>query len=172
MIDIYTDGGVIGKNPSKHGGTWAFVAVRGGASVFENSGILLPESVGTPAISNNMAELIAVMNAVEWSQRWPTTIYTDSIISLYRLNNKKSKWAGIPDPIRNLFLRIRSEHSCLHKAVLVKGHPTKADLERGTSEHGIPVSPWNVRADKLCGMVAAEARSYAAHEIRRGVRCG
>jgi ribonuclease HI len=150
MLDIYTDGGVIGRNPSPIGGTWSFVVVRDGRLFFEDSGIVTPETVGLDEVTNNMTELIAVMNAVEWSRQWPTTIYTDSLISLYRLSKKKSKFAGIPDPIRLRFLQVRSEHTKLFTPILVKGHPTKADLRRGRTQSGVPVSLWNVRADRLC----------------------
>ena len=160
-IDIYTDGGVIGKNPSERGGTWGFVVVKDGKAIYELSGILRPIDISLPVVTNNMTELWAIMSALEWSNAWTPTIYTDSIISFYRLTKKKAKWAGIPNDIRERFVAARSRHALPVKAVHLKGHPTKAMLASGRCPKGTPVSKWNVRADDLCN---AEARRFARGE--------
>jgi hypothetical protein len=35
--------------------------------------------------------------------------------------------------------------------VLLGGHPTGEDLERGTNRHGRRVSKWNAHVDEACG---------------------
>ena len=53
-IALYTDGGVIGQNPSPIGGTWAWCMVsEGGERTRHAYGYVTPADLGTPTVSNN-----------------------------------------------------------------------------------------------------------------------
>src|SRR4051812_27988621 len=95
-LDFYTDGGVIGANPSPIGGTWAFCIVDAGERITCESGIITPEQAGLPAITNNLTELLAIVNgreALPWA--WSGTIYSDSWVSLQRVF-LAAKLANVP----------------------------------------------------------------------------
>ena len=53
-IALYTDGGVIGQNPSPIGGTWAWCMVGAdGTRTRHAYGSVTPADLGTPTVSNN-----------------------------------------------------------------------------------------------------------------------
>lgn len=164
MIDLYCDGGLIGSNPSKIGGTWAWVQVEDGQEVGHDCGHLTPVSIALNAVTNNFTELYAVCRGLRrMPTGWNGVIYTDSNVTRLRvrLNGKgKPAMRGIP-----LWLQARliAEQSRLgkYKVSLLAGHPTKQELadgfrERignpvwGRPEGNVPVSKHNVRCDELC----------------------
>lgn len=153
---LYTDGGVIKKNPSVIGGTWAFVAVDAdGHRLFEQSGIV-PAPPSRP-VSNNHTEQIAITKALEaMPDGWSGTVYSDSQIALGRVF-RGWKENNLP---RNISERSRAALARMGhiRTVLLQGHPTKADLAVGIGKkRNLPVSIHNVRADELCGI---EAKNY------------
>lgn len=151
---VYTDGGVIRKNPSPHGGTWAWCAIdAAGVLLRDDSGLVTPADVGLPAVSNNLTELLAAVKAMAGlPDLWEGTIYTDSFVTLCRITTGK-KFAGIP---AGLVETCRFHRGRLrHKAALLGGHPNRAELAAGVRKDGTPVSQWNVRCDKECGRLAA-----------------
>lgn len=159
---VYTDGGVIGLNPSMIGGTWAFCYVdAGGKRRHDAAGIVRPADVGLPTITNNLTELLAAVMALEsLPEGWTGTMYTDSLITLYRVQGfqpnrrRPAKFNGIPGFLRDR-LKIAVGRLGAFSLVLLGGHPTKADLARGARLGGLPVSAHNVWCDRAC---TAQAR--------------
>ena len=81
---VYCDGGVIRRNPSPIGGTWAYIWTRTNESVREDRG-LMPVSDDWPAISNNHSELQALVEAMEHlPDGWAGVICTDSGVTIAR----------------------------------------------------------------------------------------
>lgn len=163
MIEqAYADGGVAGVNPSAIGGTWAWVHVSGGVAVREASGAVTPAQAGLPRITNNLTELLACLHCLEaLPDGWDGTLYTDSNVTRCRLVNDDPGMAGIPEDMqaRAWDARLRLGR---FKVVLLDGHPTQAQLASGVGKRGNPCSPWNVRADRLCGIEAKKLLA-AAH---------
>jgi len=160
LIDIqsvYADGGVIGANPSPIGGTWAWCQVRDGSIVRSASSVITPTEAGLPAITNNLTELLAILNArASLPYAWTGAIYSDSWVSLQRVF-LAAKLANVPD-----WLIVRLQ--CMQRDgwfsgcswQLLDGHPTKAQLMAGVGKRGRPVSKWNVFCDEACGRRARE----------------
>lgn len=169
---IFCDGGVLLKNPSPHGGTFAACLIKGddpesGVLCEEISGVVYPTKEN-PLITNNFTEMLALQMALEgfWSmvlkgeyQGDNPIIYSDSQITLERAFGNYP-WAGIPDPMRQSVQAIVAamRHSGEVKYVLVAGHPTRAQLAQGYkikkngSRH--PVSKWNKYCDEQCAALA------------------
>lgn len=155
---LYADGGVILKNPSPHGGAWAFCWVSQGVRTRTDSGLVLPREYGLEAVTNNVTELLAAVKAlqsVEHVGGWRGVLWTDSQVTLYRLLNARS-WKGIPYPLRDEALRLRRLLWPLDVR-LVAGHPTLVQLAAGRDEKGTPASEHNVWCDSACG---EESRKY------------
>lgn len=162
---VFTDGGVIGKNPSEVGGTWAFCHVGAdGKRLRDGCGVVQPSDVGLPAVTNNLTELLAAVLALEGlPEEWEGTFHTDSLVTLYRVRGyqrgeKPSKFNGIPDSIRS---RLESAVDRLGRftCMLLGGHPSKKDLARGSRADGTPVSIHNVYCDQIC---STQARKFLA----------
>ncbi len=163
VIALFADGGVVRKNPSPLGGTWAWCHVDdAGESVEHQSGIVTPAEVGTPAVSNNQTELIAVVRGLaELPPGWRGTVYTDSYVTLCRIT-KGERFEGIAAELEREARQLRRSRT--FAVVLLGGHPTRLDLARGRRADGLPVSPHNVFCDKACTRQAQEflARRAAA----------
>lgn len=158
IVALYCDGGVVGKNPSEVGGTWAWCGVdASGRRVIERGGFV-PARPGRP-VTNNHTEQIAITLALEaMPAGWTGTVYSDSNVALGRVFKG---WATNNLP-RNISERSAAALRRLGKVetVLLQGHPTKADLERGVgAKRGYPVSEHNVWCDEECGR---QARSVAS----------
>lgn len=152
----FTDGGVGFVNPSPHCGTWAFCHVLDDKIVHQASGVVLPNQDGYgDTVSNNTSELLAIVRCVAaLPERWEGVLYGDSLNSLNRFRGKGTP-KGVPKLLWQEMLFQRSRHPEL-KMVLLGGHPTRADLERGVRGDGKLVSPWNVAMDKECCRLAEE----------------
>ena len=158
MIDsVYTDGGVVLKNPSDIGGTWAYCYVNEGGLVSEASGYFLPGDLGMKQFTNNFTELLAALLAMEGlPDNWCGTIYTDSFVTKCRIELETVKFNGIPYPIQ---ARVRYTRRRLggYKVVLLGGHPSKADIVAGyRKKDNLPVSVFNKRCDDLRRIRAKE----------------
>lgn len=154
IVAIYADGGVIKKNPSTIGGTWAWCGVNAaGERVIEKSGVV--EATEKRAVSNNHTEQIAITKALEaMPDGWSGIVYSDSQIALGRVF-KGWRENNLPKNIS-----VRSKKAVLRlghiETVLLQGHPTKEDLKNGIGKkRGFPVSIHNVWCDKACGIEAA-----------------
>ena len=155
---VFTDGGTIGKNPSRDGGSWAFVFTYGNVLIGEASGLIRPEMCGLPTVTCNVAELWAAVEAMEsLPDGWHGEILTDSSITKGRICpfKKKPSYANVPPDLKARLL-IAKARLGKFKATLIAGHPTDADLASGRSaENGNPVSLWNVRCDLECQRITA-----------------
>lgn len=156
VVELYCDGGVVGRNPSPIGGTWAFCGVdANGVRILERSGFV-PSPEGRP-ITNNHTEQIAIVKALEaMPDGWSGRVNSDSRIALGRVfHNFREK--NLPP---NVSERSRAAVRRLGRLTfrLVQGHPTKADLQNGIGKkRGLPVSEHNVWCDKACNDAKAEA---------------
>lgn len=185
-VAVYTDGGLLSSNPSPTGGTWAWVAVsEDGRKIGFKSGIVLTETLlqhaesndhdaPRPVVSNNHTEQIAIIKAIQaLPVGWSGTIYSDSEVAItrvnsdYELNNlgldrfpsgEKGLWPSISMTSKEAVKRLGQI-----RFVLLQGHPTKKDLERGLgAKRNLPVSKWNVWADKRC---EHEKKKFIASQI-------
>lgn len=157
--ELYTDGGVIGHNPSKNGGTWAARLLCNGLALAEKSGIVTPANMQMPVITNNLTEMLALLGGLRMlhSEVVDVTIYSDSQITLGRAFNGW-KWNNMPRQVHYYYQQARERLTNFQnfKYVLLSGHPTKKELEAGVSKEGRPVSPHNVWCDEECQRLARE----------------
>jgi len=161
QLRLYTDGGVIGKNPSAIGGTWAWclVSPANQSRVNENCGTVLAGYLGLPTISNNVTELLAAVLGLEWLPgNMNVHLFTDSNVTLLRLTTGKG-WKGVPEVLKARALAVRPR---VASATLLGGHPNKKELATGVRKDGFPVSIHNVYCDKLCNELAKKAKATAA----------
>lgn len=150
--ELWCDGGVIGPNPSRLGGTWCFCAIYQGERINQDWGICTPDIMKTETITNNQTELLAALMALESVPiDWNGVLYTDSKITQGRITIGR-KFAGIPDWLRKRVLKRREKHK--YRVQLVGGHPTKNELLSGLRKDGKIVSKWNVWCDKRCTQLA------------------
>lgn len=152
---LYTDGGVIGPNPSSLGGTWCWCLVNREDEMMTSSmGIVEPADIGLPQVTNNLTELYAALRALKSVPKdWSGTVYTDSKITMHRLLNSIS-FNGIPEWLSEDVMEIRRFGK--YRVVLLGGHPTKAELERGRRKDGALVSIHNVFCDLACQRLAKQ----------------
>ena len=154
---VYVDGGCVKSNPSRIGGTWAVVALRPediqDDPHWTASGSVTPAQIGMETVSNNVAELIAAIEALErLPDKWTGTLYTDSKVTMLRLTVPGTKMNGVPLAIEERLKKALLRTPLLQsQVVLLNGHPTKKELESGIGKRGLPTSKWNVLADSLCG---------------------
>jgi hypothetical protein len=147
---VYTDGGLIKKNPSPIGGSWAWCAVD---SEDRLSGNIVASYGGgciKPGITNNTVEYIAAVLAFEalpegWSGLW----LPDSENAVTRLLYG-GLCVGLPAKVK-----IRGDAAVKRlgaiKVQMLGGHPTKKDLITGIrARDGKLVSKWNVWVDQEC----------------------
>lgn len=151
MIQLFIDGGVVGKNPSKVAGTWAARLVYDGVVIRESSGVITPKDAGLPSITNNLTEILALVKGLEMlSSNRVCTVYSDSQVTLGRAF-QGWKWNNIPPWLHQLYRAQRDRLIWDEIAwVLLAGHPTKAQLSAGKGRHGLPVSVHNVWCDHAC----------------------
>ena len=169
---LFCDGGVLGRNPSHVGGTWAWCLITAdGGFAAGGSGLLIPanrlppwpmaddellEICPTWPVTNNQSEFYASLRAIEYvPDDWTGRLCSDSQITLGRLC---SSWrmTGIPP---RWIARAGAALKRLGpiEPVLLQGHPTKADLARGIgAKRNLPVSEWNVRCDEVCNLMAQD----------------
>lgn len=162
---LYADGGVISRNPSPIGGTWAFCLVdEHGQRVHEYSSFITPHEAGVPLVTNNLTELLALVNGLEMlPDDFTGTVYSDSWVSLQRVF-LAAKLNNVPVwLVDKLQAFQRTGRLAKMRYVLLDGHPTQAQLLAGKGKRGAPVSEHNVWCDKECGRVAAMV--LEAHEV-------
>lgn len=158
ITEVYTDGGVCRVNPSPHGGTWCFVRVDADGFMADvTGGIVLPEALGVPAVTNNQTELLAAVLALEsLPAGWGGTLCTDSQVTVYRLTREKPRFRGIPASLERRCRDARQRAGPGFRAVLVVGHPTRCQVANGQNRFGRPASRWNVLCDETCSRLARE----------------
>ena len=156
-VAVYADGGVIGRNPSEDGGTWATCHVdAAGQRVWTASGRIDFEDVGG-LVTNNQSEFYALLSGLEeLPAGWSGKVCTDSLVTIRRFRDDGRLW-GIPLPWRKRMALVLGRLGAL-EYVLLDGHPTKAQLAAGRGKRGSPVSIHNVWCDRECGEVAKRYR--------------
>lgn len=163
-LNLYTDGGVVGANPSPFGGTYAFVGVDSDdCKVFEGYGFIRPDDLRLPSevddgideVTNNVTEILAIYYALHYVRHLPHTttftVWTDSQIAERWWTCKHPELSPYPQAIHNLRYSVPGTLARTTFRLLA-GHPSKSHLQRGI-KNGLPVSPWNMLADKLCTQV-------------------
>lgn len=163
-LKLYTDGGVISKNPSPYGGTWAWVLVRDDKELVRESGVLEANRqlfvFENHLVTNNQSELFAIIRRLQQldSPSAVVEICSDSNVSLGRVF-RGSSFHNIPGWMQAglSIQRHRLMNWSKFSYTLLDGHPTKAQLASGVGKHGHPVSKWNKLCDDLC---RAEAENY------------
>ena len=168
MLSIFSDGGVLGRNPSTAGGTWAWCHVRDDEIVRSASGIVTPDEIGLPTVTNNLTELLALLLAYESLPAEDSegcVGHTDSQVTMFRFRPKCKKYEGVPSALVNRVKAVVLRHQ--PKIVLLGGHPSQAELRAGMGKRGLPCSKWNCWCDDACNKRAkAFLRSAAeASEI-------
>lgn len=163
MRELWTDGGVIGPNPSPLGGTWAWVVTEGGVLTRSEAGTLLPGQTGTERVTNNNTELWAILEGIDAlrGHEGDWRVNSDSKIALGWVFLAYSR-ENVPPPLRARLEELRRSGRLTGLSWrLLQGHPTKEDLERGVGKaRGLPVSEWNKHADMLCGETARRFREF------------
>lgn len=156
MLTLYTDGGVIRRNPSIFGGTWAWVLVDGEDSVDSGAGVITPQEMGTLSVTNNQTELLAVVKGLgAIYDDEIVQICSDSDVTLGRLF-RNSPFVNIP---KWMVKKLEQEKRRLQNFskftyTLMDGHPTQEQLRTGKGKNGNVTSEWNVRCDQKCQLAA------------------
>jgi ribonuclease HI len=167
---------LIGKNPSLHGGTWAWCFVQDDRIINCDYGLLDGAAYNRwcnssgHAVTNNFMELYAAVHALEYytdkDQKFDGTIFTDSKITLHRITDSAS-FKGIPKWLKDRALKVRFQRH--YQAELVVGHPTIAEQKQGfRARNGLPVSKWNIWCDEQCQRQAQEFLQRLAEKTPGG----
>jgi len=150
---LYADGGVISRNPSTVGGTWAYRVLGQDDQVIEQQfGAIIPAEVDVSAITNNLTELYAVLLGLEvLPVDFSGSVCSDSEVTLGRLF-WGWRWSHIPMWMHHRYQRLRGRFASWERItpVLLAGHPTRAQLAAGIGHGGLPVSVHNVWCDQAC----------------------
>lgn len=163
-VAFYADGGVIGPNPSIIGGTWCWcLADATGRRICDYSGVIRACDAQVPAVTNNLTELLALVNGLEaLPHGWRGTVHSDSWVSLQRVF-RAAKLNNVPTWLADRLQELqRSGHLATMTYVLLDGHPTKAQLAAGVGKRGHPVSIHNVFCDAECTRRAQQFRARVA----------
>jgi len=161
---LYCDGGVILRNPSTLGGTWAVRHVVDGHVIQEAGGTITPVQMCAAEVTNNQTELLALVRGLEMlPSDWTGTVYSDSECTLGRAF-LGWKWNNIPLWLHHRYQAARAR--LIHwtseppiRFVLLDGHPTRAQLAAGKGKRGRPVSEHQAWCDRRC---QEEARQFMA----------
>lgn len=165
LVDsVYCDGGLLGRNPCETGGMWAWCHISGGKMINHASGIVEPHDIKLPNVSNNIAELLAMIYALDaLPNDWCGSVYTDSFVTLTRAQKPNSaKFNAVPRAIREEMIAVRKRLGSL-RFTLLAGHPSEADLKRGHKlKNQLPVSIWNKWCDETCNKERADYEAEVA----------
>lgn len=149
---LYCDGGVILKNPSTIGGTWAVRLVAAGQVVRDASGTITPAEAETTAITNQLAELYSLVRGLEQlPPDWVGVVFSDCECALGRAF-MGWRWSNLPAWLHHRYqaARARLVHWSEIGHVLLDGHPTRAQLAAGIGKRGHLVSEHNRWCDLAC----------------------
>lgn len=155
---LFTDGGVIGSNPSAIGGTVAFCMQFSGAGQLKYARAFSAKQLKVDEVTNNQTELYAVILGLGYLfEEEIACIYSDSEITLGRLF-KGYAMKNIPEFMVNKLSKERKRLINWHRfqSILLKGHPTWMELNNGISKTGRPVHSLNKWCDEQCSKKAHE----------------
>lgn len=147
---VFTDGGLVGPNPSKLGGTYAWRWLNEAEELIgECSGLLTPGQLNVQEVSNNTMELFALADALELlPSGWAGIIVSDSQMALGWAFKGWNQAKAHPASCIRIAQAVERFGDFTY--VLIGGHPSKAELERGMRKDGMRVSKHNVACDKEC----------------------
>lgn len=152
MNALYVDGGVIGRNPSSIGGTFAWRMVNDGEPGIMGSDTIPAQIMPNREVTNNQTEMLAMIEGLRrLPADWIGTVYSDSAVTLGRTFGN-FRWKNIPEWMRVEFhaQKARLVNWGMIQHVQLDGHPTKAQLASGIGKGGNPVSIHNVWCDEAC----------------------
>lgn len=159
MLKLYADGGVIQRNPSSIGGTWAWCLVNDDELIQSDSGVIIPTDVVTfpgNLVTNNQTELFAVIQGLSQlpddaivEVRSDSEVTLGRVFKMYAFNNIPF-WMKSSLQIEKKRLKNFSKFTY----ELMDGHPTKAQVISGFGKRGHVTSKWNVLCDKMCNEAA------------------
>lgn len=163
MRKLYTDGGVILKNPSTIGGTWAYILIDedGETVIHKDSGYVTHRDMCSDGtVTNNQTELLAMVKGLRClPYDWVIEVCCDSEITLGRIF-KGFSFNNIPAwLLRDTIAEKRRLRLSAFEYTLMDGHPTLEQVRKGTGKKGHVTSKWNVWCDKECGRQAQLALS-------------
>ena len=185
-IALYTDGGLLGRNPTRQAITWAWCRVESGEIVAERCGWIraseLPirPDVGWPEGTNNQAEYYAILDGLEHlGDTEHVTVWTDSRVAYGWWTDSRSSLRSIPADWRirqNRQLRRRGAVTAWQH---LHGHPIQRKLaeqkERASRGEDISqdgYSEYNVYVDGLCRSMTALAELALLSEREFGTMRG
>ncbi len=152
IAHLYTDGGVIQKNPSPIGGTWAYCIVIDNIVHSSGSGVIGVSS-DWPTVSNNYSEMMAMIRGLEAISTYRVLfdVSCDSAVTIGRIVNSYA-WRNLPNDLVLRYQKLRERFNDFKGIDFVQldGHPTRDQLRSGIGHRGHPVSQWNVWCDKQC----------------------
>lgn len=148
---LYTDGGLLGRNPCSLGGTWAWCHVTDDVIINHDSGIVEPHEIKMPAVSNNITELLAMYHGLDaLPNGWDGIVCTDSFVTMRRIMSpSRAKFHGVPSNLVEKIKLVRCRLGNI-RFMLLGGHPSKDDLARGSTRDGTTVSIFNKWCDTKC----------------------
>lgn len=157
MLDIqsiWTDAGLLSRNPSDKGSVWAGVYVgQGGNVLMTKKGHLLCNQT-LPSITSHVAELYAIIRALDSvPSEWTGEVYSDNETAIgwyfqtYKVN-------ALPALVLREMLTSRNRLFNFPKIefAVCKSNPTQKELmyKRALDGTDMPVSIYNKMADKIC----------------------
>jgi hypothetical protein len=177
IVALFADGGLIGRNPSEVGGTWAWCATDAqGNRVREVSGYVLPVEhaspgwprVECPGVTNNMVEFFAVLRALENMPRgWSGYVASDSKVTLRRFGwIDRYAIANLPITWQQRGKAALQRLGPL-KWVHLAGHPTREELLNGYAVRDgkrYRVSQHQVWCDEACTERSRNYQLYLCEE--------
>jgi len=160
---LYADGGVIGANPSRVGGTWAWRLVDADGNVLDHASgdYLCGDIHGYVPVTNNFTEFLALVKGLKsLPDGWSGLVCSDSAVTLGRLF-RGWKMTGIPTWL------VVAGGAALQRLgpvehLLLDGHPTRAHLAAGVGKRGNKVSEHNRWCDEECQRIARDHKAGAA----------
>ena len=158
VVRLYTDGGLVGHNPSSEGGTWAWCGLNMyGRRCRTGMGKITPAALGMATVSNNLTEFLAALHALEaMTDGWKGALATDSLVTRLRVQQspKQAKLKNIPPGLCERLAQVKARLG-MYAVFLLGGHPSKRDLAQGCRQKdGMPVSVHNRWCDTQCKTLA------------------
>jgi hypothetical protein len=168
---IYTDAAIIEEDEPVHVGVWAFRRVGQGDLVLsERVGIVTPADLGADCINSGVAEMYAILRALEaCPPGWIGRVWTDNTEALrwcclvyqwLTMGNQATRdghvglmRAGVPLMLWTRCYEAMAEMGSVGFSLLA-GHASDADFAAGfkirRSGEALNVSPHNSACDSLC----------------------
>lgn len=180
IVQVFADGGPVGRNPSPIGGTYAYI-IRFRLPKWtewieyrRQVGFIAP-SASMEVITNNVCELVAVCTGIIESfslLEEPTDVlevFSDSEVTLLRLFGNV-KVDGLPPYARVLFKDARFILRNLGQRAnytLLQGHPTIGELQDGVGKSGRPVHALQHEMHGACSKLQEQVKK-ALKNNRKG----